>query len=142
MNASQLAALKAELLGDPQALGYAPLLAVGNHSGLAELLNDTARGGTLQLTSAPADVLRCSITPGDYASLSAADRTFLGFLLGGTDVYLTGTVRVWVNQLANFATSKAAMAAHFSRPQSRAEALLGEGVAVNHGDVGGALQLP
>lgn len=135
-----LAQLRAELLGDPATLGYPALVTAGNHAGLAALLNDASKGGTLNLAEAPADLLRCVVAPSEYLNLTANERTYLNFLLGGATVYLTTTVKQWVNGLgAGFATSKAAMAARFTRPGSRGELLFGEGTQVQVAEVAAAL---
>jgi len=39
------AALKAEIQGDPQAIGYAAPLAAGNHQAVADLVNALCIGG-------------------------------------------------------------------------------------------------
>lgn len=127
-------ALKTELLTDPQALGYAALGL--NHVAIAALLNDTTKGGTLNLPSADTDQIRAQIVQSEYSALTAQQQAYLNFLLGGNNLYLTTNVKTWFMGLgAGFATSRAAAATLFTRPQSRAEALFGMGTVIQYGDI-------
>lgn len=133
------AALKQELQNDPQALGYALILATGNHVAIAALMNDPTKGGTLNLPSADCDQVRAQIVASEYATMSANDKAFLNFLLAGRDLYLSNNVKSWVNALPNFTLSKSGAGALFSRPQSRAEALFGQNTIIQYGDIAIAL---
>lgn len=89
-NAAHRATLKAELLTDPKALGYAQYLADGNHSALVALLMATyPAAGNVQLGDVPCHKVRSCISLADWAAITPEQRAYLHFLLDGETVNLS-----------------------------------------------------
>lgn len=133
-------ALKAELVNDPVGLGYAPHR-WGNSSALAALLN-APRAGAADVWNPGVDTdkLRSRVAKSDYVALSADDRAFLAFLLGG-DSLDTSLAQVQTDAGALFPAGSATRTAWLAvarRKPSRAEELWGVGTVIRVSDVDAA----
>lgn len=139
MPAFSLAALRAELLNDPVGLGYADA-APDQKVVLVNSVPATFVSGWLD--SAPTAAIRSRITKADYAALTAADRTYLGFLLSGDTLDLSSAlIRTELGSLFPLGSqSRDAIVARFVRPLTRAEDLFGIGTVVTFESVTSALR--
>jgi hypothetical protein len=148
--AINLSELKTELLTDPNAYGYAPLVAVGSCGELADMLNLVRPAITVPLAAVtPADLLE-AIAVGDF--IASANQTILhGSWLESLFQFPSIRVlkdngsdsRVMNNIMAilkNGTASETRVRALASRKGSRAEQLFS--VAVTPSDVAQALALP
>lgn len=81
------AQLKTELDTDPLALGYASLLAVGNHGAVADALNQSRAAVSIPRTTVPAWEVFDAIVPAEWASLTAQEKQRIQTILS------MGTVR-------------------------------------------------
>lgn len=89
-NVLHLQQLKAELLADPKALGYAAPLADGNHSALVALILSAYPGsGNVQLGDVPCHKVRSCISLADWRLLTAEERAYIHMLLDGDVVNLS-----------------------------------------------------
>lgn len=87
-----LAALRTEITTDPSLRGYAMPYVAGNDAEVARLLNEPR--GTYQHPRGvvPAHAVVAAIAPGEFAALSAAERTWLTFLVSVGSVDLASAV--------------------------------------------------
>ena len=134
------AQLKTGLQTDPAGLGYAPLVAAHDAIGLAGLLNDTTKGGTIIRATVTAADLQGCVVPAEYAALSAVQQNAWSAILvaaAGNGVPVSNAnIRAQVTAIWGAATTtRANCAALQSRPGSRAEALWGDGTVVTDLDV-------
>lgn len=116
-------ALKQELLNDPEALGYGPLLQAGDHEGLAQRLNAPRPG-----VRAPSGVVQShavvnAVDRGDYLILAPADKDWLRFVVSVTQVDLgPGPVRQGLSTLfPEGSSSRANLLRLADRAASRAD---------------------
>jgi len=126
-----LNALKTEILTDPQALGYAAPWAAGDDATVAALLN-APRGIAINRGVVASYEVIGAIVIGEYGALSAANRTWLNFLVIAPFVDLgNDNVRTTLGNLFAAGTaSRTALQALATRPGSRAEQLFGVPVAL------------
>lgn len=137
--------LATELNTDPLGLGYASLMSAGDHSGLADVLNDkTGLGaGTIDREVVDAATLQGQVVASEYTALSAVQQQlWLALLVASqgsvkvNDSGITGQVlQVW----GAGTTTRGNMAALQTRQGSRAEVLWGDGAVVTHTAVAEAL---
>lgn len=126
------AALQSELLNDPAALGYAPLLAAGRYGEVVAALNLSRVGVTVGRTVIPSWEFVNAIVPTEYITLTQAQRDYLTMLAAAGQVQLGGGgVRDALTALFGPATqSRANLIVLLNRPASRAEFLFGQAVAI------------
>jgi len=139
------AALLAELQTDSQALGYAALVAANDDVGLAALLNDKTKGGSINRVTINASELQSAVVASEYAALSADQKALWHDLLqaaanGGVLISNTNirnqALAVWAGGTA----SRTNLSNMQTRAGSRVEALWGEGASVSYTDVSNALR--
>lgn len=118
-------ALKAELLADPSALGYAAMIGAGNHAGLAAALNMVRQAITIKRDIIPAHELFEAVVATDYTALSAAERTRLQMILSMGSVNVSGdNTRAQLAAMFGAGTAtRTAILAIIDRKGSRAEQL-------------------
>lgn len=147
-------ALKAELLSDPNAYGYAPLIAAGNDVGLAALLNEVRAGITIRRRDiAPQELLEAIdvrdftmpaaiVTPTLAASwLESALQIQSGALRLLTDAGVATRVKGNLDRLlGNTQGTQDRLNALAVRTGSRAEQLFGTDTRVTHQDIATALR--
>jgi hypothetical protein len=158
---AQLQALKAELMGDPLSLGYAPLLVSGNDAALAALLDaaigpgaalvqqiDITRGALLK---GLLPVFERVLGPGIDSNGTAIPVEILAKWRIRFDVLKVADPVIPLDAqiaalLAEAVTDKVATQAQVDgivkAPGSRAEVLFGAGTVVTHVDVAAARRLP
>jgi len=132
-----LAALKAELLADPLSLGYAPMLAGGQDSTVADAMNAVRQSIDINRGVIPSYEIVNATTPAEWTALSAAEKQRYQTLTGAGQVD-SGNANVRAAFQAMFAAGTAtrtALTALLTRKGSRAEQLWGAGVAVDHTSV-------
>ena len=145
------AALLSELTTDPLGLGYAPLVAAGNHAGLAGLLNALTGPGAATVTlltvpkSAFASTLALAIgrvyAPGFAGNIPYWQAVLtLWTSLDSVVVADPGTQAVIAAAIPAGVLLPAEVAALTQRTGSRAEVLWGAGAAVSFEQVGNALR--
>lgn len=154
--AINLAALKTELTTDPNAYGYAPLIAAGNAEGLAALLNLRRAAITIRrtdvrprevleaidlrdLTATPAQVNNQALAASWFESVTQGDATIRLSNDDGTDSLLKDNLD---RLIGNTNASQTRLNAVARRDGSRAEQLWGRDAEVSYLDVGAALGLP
>ena len=142
--------LKAELLTDPNAYGYAPLIAIGNDQGLADMLNLPRAAIVMPRPDvSPLEILE-AIKVTDFVP-TAQQSILYGSWLESVTQYPSvrilkenGTdTRVMTNLmtiLVNGSQSEVRLRALASRPGSRAEQIFGIGTTVAHMDIAQALR--
>jgi len=138
-----LAALKAELLADPLGLGYAPLLAHGADSSLADLLNAVRPSIDINRGVIPSYEIVNATTPTEWTALSTTEKQRYQTLTGAGQVD-SGNANVRAAFQAMFAAGTAtrtALTALLTRKGSRAEQLFGAGAAVTAEHVSDARRL-
>ena len=142
--------LKAELLTDPNAYGYAPLIAVGSDQGLADMLNLPRAAIVMPRPDVnPLEVLE-AINVVDFVAANA-QTILMGSWLesltqfqqirilkeNGSDTrVLTNLMRF----LVNGSQSEVRLRALASRSGSRAEQLFGVGTSISNTDIAQALR--
>jgi hypothetical protein len=127
------AALKTELQTDPAALGYAPLLAVQDWTGLAAKVNALHAGFTIAPGLVASYRIVGAIVKAEFDALAAADKTYLNFIVQPPDVDVSQTsqVRTALGGLFGAGTAtRSNLVALASRPGRRAEELFGLDVKV------------
>lgn len=147
--------LKTELQNDPASLGYAALIALGDHTGLAAVLNFRRDGSTPSPVNgvvgtaitvfrndiAPKEIVN-AIAAADFAAAQQIQISKLQILFQGAPIDAT-----LANVRANFqgiftsasATTTNALAALAQRNGSRCEQLFGTGTTVTQNDVANVL---
>lgn len=149
--AVDLAALKTELLTDPNGYGYAPLIAQDNDSAVADLLNMIRSGISVRRQSiAPQDVLQCvdcrdvKANPAQFDCAwfeSATRQTSIELLnTDGSDTQVLGNFKRLFQNPGTYGTRDRIIAL-CNRPGSRAEQLFGSGTTVTYQEVNAALAL-
>lgn len=135
------AALKTELQTDPSALGYAALLAAGNHAGVAAALNLPRAGITISRDLIPSHEIFEAIVTSEYTALVAAEKTRLQVILGMGQVNVKGAnTRAQLAAMFGAGTAtRTAILAMIDRQGSRAEQLFGAGTQVSAADIAQAL---
>lgn len=131
--------LQQELLGDPLNMGYAPLIAAGDHVSLADLLNSPDPGGLVVELDVPAAAVAQTLDPQALLGMTDAERDVLRTIL-----VTPGDVTVrQVKGLAAMLGSESARQEIFrliTRPATRAEAVgWPRGEPLHFGHVGEAL---
>lgn len=124
--------LRTELQTDPQTLGYAAPLAAGNHSALADLLNQIRPTIAIQRDTAPAwEVFEC-IVHTEWAALSAQEKQRIQTILSMGTVSIKGpnTRSAFLASFGAGTATRTALAAMQNRQGSRAEQLFGQSVTV------------
>lgn len=129
------AALKAEIVSDPQAFGYAAAWTAGEDWKVADLLNQVR---AIQINRGKIDgsEIVAATTPSEFLALSAANQNLYIAITGasgGVDVSSALTRSAFAAMFANGTATRAALVALANRPGSRAEQLFGQGVS--HFDV-------
>lgn len=136
-------ALRAELTGDPLALGYAPLIAAGDARGLAALLNAPTGPGAAPVDQSvvPAYTLFECIVPAEWSALTAANQQRIQTILamGQVDIQGANTRGAFLAAFAAGTTTRANLQAVQTRTGSRAEALFGAAASVSAEQVADAL---
>ena len=126
------AALKLELTTDPAALGYAAAWAEGSDWKLADLLNAVRQTIDVNRGVIPSYEIINATVPGDWATLSAAEKQRYQTLTGAGQVD-SGNANVRAAFQAMFAAGTAtrtALVALLTRKGSRAEQVFGQGVSM------------
>lgn len=128
------AQLKTELQTDPLTLGYAALLAAGNHGAVADVLNQSR-------TAVPAWEVFDAIVPAEWASLTAQEKQRIQTILsmGTVSVHGTNTRNSFLAAFAAGTTTRSNLAALQTRQGSRAEFLFGQPVTA--ADVAQAMEV-
>lgn len=139
-----LADLKAELLTDPAAIGYAALLAAGSHNRVADALNLPRVGQSVQRSVVATWEIVEATVPAEWAALTAAERQRYQTLtaLGTINVQGPNVRSQFAAMFGAGTTTRTNLLALQSRQGSRAEALFGEGERVTAEQVALALALP
>lgn len=89
MDDSQLPALKAEITTDPQAIGYAAVIA--DHVAIAKLLNK--KGRSIDRKSLTSGTLVSCLDKTEFTALVAADKAYLNLFVTPSEVPMTIDVR-------------------------------------------------
>lgn len=140
-----LSELNTELQTDPLTLGYAPLIAAGDHSGLAAILNDVAGAGAASIDREFVDAatFQSQVDPTEYLALTVAQQNLWNAILTAstsTQVPLkNSTLRSQVLAVWAAGTTRTNLAALQTRTGSRAEVLWGDGAVVTHTMIAEAL---
>lgn len=131
------AALKSELLIDPQSMGLTAPFNAGAYTTVCALLNGVSQAIDIDRDLVPAHEVFEAIVPGEWASLSAAEKQRLQTMLGCGLVNARGanTRAAFQAMFANGTTSRVNLIALQKRKGSRAEQLWGAGVVVTAADV-------
>lgn len=137
-----LTALKAEVQSDPAALGYGAPLAAGNHTAIADLLNDPAKGGTMARGPVPSYQIASLVDPADFAAIAlATSREWLTFVLAAGQVDTSAPIirQQFAALFPAGSATRTALVAFADRACSRAEKLSGIGVTITAARVAEAL---
>lgn len=141
-------ALHTELTTDPNGYGYAPLIAIGNDAGLADLLNQPRAAISIARPDVtPLEVLE-AIKVTDfvsnanvlYASWFESLTQFASLRILKADGTDTRVMTNLMSILSNGSASETRLRALASRQGSRAEQLFGPGATVTHMDIATALR--
>lgn len=124
------AVLKTELQTDPQGFGYAAPLAAGNHTALADLLNQVRGTIALDRETVPAYEVFDAIVPSEWAALSTQEKQRIQLILSlGTVLVKGGNTRsAFLAVFGPGSTTRGNLAALQSRQGSRAEQLFSQPV--------------
>ena len=141
------AALKIELQTDPNAYGYAPLIAAGNMQGLADKLNQVRAAISIPRPDvAPEEVLEAIRLSDLRSATTAVQAAYMQSLLVRPNIRIlkeNGTdARVLTNLmdiLTNGSASETRLRALATRTGSRAEQLFGPGAWLSWSDITTAL---
>lgn len=142
---AQLTVFKAELSADPKALGYAALLAAGNQSGVASLVNAIhATGGDYQVPNEPvsASTILAQISTADLAAMSSTQVQNLQLYLTAQtlDLNAGSNLANVLSCLPNPGDSRTAVNNLSRRQGTRGEVLFAvNGIRVTANDVSNAL---
>lgn len=133
--------LKAEIQSDPEALGYAPLVAAKNWGGISAILNDPTKGSVTTVTFQSAATLQGAVVATEYIALTQQQRDLWQAIItasgSSVDVNATG-IKAQIGAVYTNATApltRAAMIALQTKQASRAEVLFGIGAVVDFYDV-------
>jgi hypothetical protein len=141
------AALKAEILADPIALGHAARLVVGDHVGIAAALNRPGRPPFAR-AYVPRDEFLRLVSPSAFALAGIADATArdgwrivldIARATEGVNVGDAPIAALFAQAHAAGLLSDAQFSALTSKAGSRAEELWGEGTVIDHPAVSAAL---
>lgn len=137
-----LSGLKSELQADPSGLGYAALLAGGNHTGCADALNLVRAGISINRDLVQAHEIFEQIVPAEFSSLSAIERERIRGILsmGVVDVRGSNTRAAFQAAFGAGTTTRSNLTAYLARQGSRAEQLFGSGVQISHDQIAQALK--
>ena len=143
LTAAQLAELNTELTTDPNAYGYAPLIAVGQTNSLANMLNLVRVGIAIKRTTVPSAEIALAIVPADYFNITQASRREWIRMVMGLGEVPTGSQDILDGFIAIFTGDQSLtnLNALRTRDGSRAEQLFGYDVRATRADVLGALAL-
>lgn len=136
-----LAALKAELVADPSALGYAAPLASGGDNTLADLLNAPRAGITVYRGIIDGREIVSATTPAEFLALTTAQQSLYLAITGASGGVDTSNALVrsaFTTMFAAGTATRAALAALAIRSGSRAEQLWGAGTVVDYMTVAAA----
>jgi len=135
-------ALKTELQTDPQALGYAAPVGVGDDVGTAALLNQVRSGITIFRSRVESWELLACLVKAEWDALAAGDKQLYQVLVSLPFVNTADSrIRALFGALFGSATTtRANLLAMAQRQGSRAEQLFGEGASVSPADVARALR--
>lgn len=136
-----LIALQTEIFTDPTARGYAPHVAAGADSEIADLLNAPGAGAVQREIVASHEIFE-ALAPSEWAALSAAEKQRVQTILAMAQVNLRGanTRAALAVAFGAGTTTRTNLLALQTRPASRAEILFGAGVSIHHLDVAHALR--
>ena len=128
-----IAALKAELLADPLGLGYAPMLAAGQDSTVADALNAVRQTIDIARGVIPSYEIVNATTPTEWTALSSAEKQRYQTLTGAGQVdSANANVRAAFQAMfAGGTATRTALTALLTRKGSRAEQLWGAGAYVD-----------
>jgi hypothetical protein len=142
--------LKAELNTDPNAYGYAPLIAIGNDQGLADMLNLPRAAIVMPRPDvSPLEILEAIkvtdfIATGNqsilYGSWFESVTQYPSVRILKTDGSDTRLMTNMMTLLVNGSQSEVRLRALASRQGSRAEQLFGVGMSVGNWDIAQALR--
>ena len=137
-----LSGLKSELQADPSGLGYAPLIAGGNHTGCADALNLVRAGISIARDLVQAHEIFEQIVPAEWVSLVATERERINQILsmGWVNVSGANTRAAFQAAFGAGTTTRANLLAYLTRQGSRAEQLFGSGVQISHDQIAQALK--
>lgn len=135
-NATQVAALKAELTNDPSALGYAASLTDGDHGTPTTLLNQVRAGAPYQVDreTVPTYILFASVDATEFAALTQLQLLQLSAILSAQQVDLSkASIRTMLGAIFPVSgPTRTALIALAKRQGSRAEVLFGMGTTLSH----------
>lgn len=143
-----IAAIRDELLKDPDVMRYSNNVASRNDTALANMLNDqstgASRGYTLDRKAVSKAELQACVIGGEYLELNAAQiGLWAAILASSMDGYVdmqSDTIRQQISAVWSRAVSTSArIAAVKTRNCSRAEMVWGEGTVIPVSDVSAAL---
>jgi hypothetical protein len=140
----QKATLKNELTNDPEVLGYAALLAIGNDQGLADLINAIGVGGDFQVPREPVtpSTIIDAITVDDFLAMQPTDFQRLQFVLSSqqtTNLANESTREKVLATLPADGPSRTAVNNLQTRQGTRGEVVLGvNGIRLTANDIAAA----
>ena len=141
-NAANVAALKAELVTDPSALGYGTSFTVGDHGTPAKLLCQIRAGAAFLVDRelVPTFLLFSAVDATEFAALTALQLSQLSTILSAGQVDLSKTnIRTMLGAIFPSAgPTRAAIVTLAKRQGSRAEVLFGTGSCPSNIDVSNA----
>lgn len=134
------ATLKAEIETGPLRSELAPLVTAGNDQAIANELNRTRGGITIQRRVIPSSDLVAAIDKGELAALSAADRQWLQLLVAAPTIDLALHRAALGSLFPAGGPTRTALLARMTRPGSRAEEVGGDDRRVTADEVQKALR--
>lgn len=137
--------LKNEILTDPTARGYAPLVAVGDDAGVATLMNLVILGNTIFRNDVRSEEIWEAIAASEFNALTSIALQRLTLIMaqasnrGAMDVSRPN-LRSMLGGVFAAGSTRTALLALAQRDGSRAETLFGAGTGISHQDVAQALR--
>lgn len=145
-SATDLPTLKTELTTDPTGIGYAPLIAAGNHQGLADAINLARAAITVRRGIRTGIDVMNAIALADFEAATTGRQQYILALVTPVEGVDLSNDIIRANLGAIFAAGNATrtrlLAAADKNPASRAEQLWGINTVINASQVGAALGLP
>jgi len=143
---TDLPALKTELTTDPTGIGYAPLIAAGNHQGIADAINLARATITVRRgVRSGIDVMNAIALADFEAATTGRQQYILALVTPVEGVDLSNDI-IRANLGSIFAAGNATrtrlLAAADKNPASRAEQLWGINTVISTQQIGAALALP
>jgi hypothetical protein len=132
--------LKVEIQSDPNALGYAALVAAKNWSGIADVLNNPANGQSTSVAYVNAQDLQNAVVASEYLALNQQQRDlWQAIITAAQGSVAINSSNIKAQALAVYTSSAAATRSNLAALQfkqaSRGEVLFGIGTLVGFYDV-------